>query len=143
MAYLARLCAKGRHERLVPSVENGKALRGCRVDDRRKHPLSLGQTGNERLALGDLAWPSSIGSGLSWGEGPPITPSNSATVQRLGDTPGRKQVAREATRDWALASDLIDVWQLLDEPRELSLGVHTLKVETEGVTLDRKWLASL
>jgi restriction system protein len=51
-----------------------------------------------------------------------------------------RDAIREATRDGAPAIDLIDGDQLVEKLKELELGVHTQRVETEHVVVDRDWI---
>jgi len=54
-----------------------------------------------------------------------------------------KDAIREATRDGAPAIDLIDGDQLVEKLKELSLGVHTEKVEVEQVGVDQDWFSTI
>jgi restriction system protein len=54
-----------------------------------------------------------------------------------------KEAIREATRDGAPAIDLIDGELLINKLKELGLGVKTIKVEIEQVTIDPEWFRNL
>jgi restriction system protein len=54
-----------------------------------------------------------------------------------------KDAMREATRDGAPAIDLVDNDQLVEKLKELSLGIHTKKIEVEQVTVDSAWFQSI
>jgi restriction system protein len=54
-----------------------------------------------------------------------------------------KEAVREATRDGAIAIDLIDGDQLIDKLKELGLGVQTEIVEVEQVAIDDEWFLTL
>ncbi|MDQ1238222.1 MAG: restriction system protein [Thermodesulfobacteriota bacterium] len=54
-----------------------------------------------------------------------------------------KEAMREATRDGAPAIDLVDGDQLVEKLKELSLGVETILVSKEEVTVDKEWFTAL
>ncbi len=54
-----------------------------------------------------------------------------------------KDAMREATRDGAPAIDLIDGELLVDKLKELSLGVHTEKIEVDQITVDHDWFETI
>lgn len=50
-----------------------------------------------------------------------------------------KDAIREATRDGAPPIDLVDGDQLVEKLRELSLGIHTKRIEVEKIVVDPAW----
>jgi restriction system protein len=54
-----------------------------------------------------------------------------------------KDAVREATRDGAPAIDLVDSDQLVEKLKELSLGIHTKKIEVEQITVDSTWFQGI
>ena len=54
-----------------------------------------------------------------------------------------KDAMREATRDGALAIDLVDGDQLVEKLKELSLGIRTERIEVEQVTVDSAWFQGI
>lgn len=54
-----------------------------------------------------------------------------------------KDALREATRDGAPAIDLIDGDMLIDNLKELGLGVKTKIIEVEQVVIDHEWFQSM
>jgi len=54
-----------------------------------------------------------------------------------------KDAMREATRDGAPAIDLVDNDQLVEKLKELSLGIHTKRIEVEQVTVDSAWFQGI
>ena len=54
-----------------------------------------------------------------------------------------KDAVREATRDGALAIDLIDGDLLVNKLKELGLGVSTKVVKVEQVEVDQEWFRSI
>lgn len=54
-----------------------------------------------------------------------------------------KDAVREATRDGAPAIDLVDGDQLVENLKQLSLGVQTKKIEVEQVTVNSEWFRNL
>ena len=54
-----------------------------------------------------------------------------------------KDAIREATRDGAPAIDLVDGDQLVEKLQELSLGMHTEKINVEIVRVDKEWFSTI
>lgn len=54
-----------------------------------------------------------------------------------------KDAIREATRDGAPPIDLVDGDQLVEKLRELSLGIHTKRIEVEKIVVDPAWFKSI
>lgn len=54
-----------------------------------------------------------------------------------------KDAVREATRDGAPAIDLIDGDLLIDKLKELNLGVKTIPVVVEQITIDHDWFSTI
>ena len=54
-----------------------------------------------------------------------------------------KDAVKEATRDGAPPIDLVDSDQLIDQLKELGLGVQTRIIEKEEVIVDHDWFASI
>lgn len=54
-----------------------------------------------------------------------------------------KDATREATRDGAPAIDLIDGDTLIDQLKQLGLGVRTEIAEVEKVSIDSEWFLEL
>ena len=54
-----------------------------------------------------------------------------------------KDAIKEATRDGAPAIDLVDGNQLVEKLKQLSLGIHTKKIEIEQISVNKDWFANL
>jgi restriction system protein len=54
-----------------------------------------------------------------------------------------QEAKREATRDGAPTIDLIDGEQLIDQLKELGLGVTTTEVVTEEIAVNQDWFLSI